>query len=76
LIVDDLKPKMLPATVATANGAIGPAPASFTFDESKLLNAAETPEKKQLLLFQWLASLEKDVSKATQVGLDCRFKSF
>ena len=45
---------------------LGPAPASFTFEEQRILNA-ETLEKKELFLFQWLSSLEKDLLKSNRV---------
>ncbi|KAI9105684.1 armadillo-type protein [Phlyctochytrium arcticum] len=38
-------------------------PASFVFDEDKYAGA-DTPEKKELFLFQWLALLERDLTKS------------
>ena len=37
-------------------------PDSFNFDEEKL-NSLDTVEKRELLLFQWLSTLEKDLIK-------------
>ncbi|KAI8902903.1 armadillo-type protein [Globomyces pollinis-pini] len=39
-------------------------PDSFNFDEQKL-QSLDSVEKKELLLFQWLSTLEKDLMKAT-----------
>ncbi|KAJ3190081.1 hypothetical protein HDU85_000372 [Gaertneriomyces sp. JEL0708] len=36
-------------------------PESFTFDEARFI-AADTPEKKELVLFQWLSFLQRDLS--------------
>ena len=41
-------------------------PVSFLCDDKKI-ETAETPEKKELLLFQWLTGLEKDLMKTNKV---------
>ena len=59
---------MLPTTTPQSNTVVelAPAPTSFHFDEQKI-TMAETSEKKELFLFQWLHSLEKDLSKSSRV---------
>ncbi|KAL5034281.1 hypothetical protein BDV3_003842 [Batrachochytrium dendrobatidis] len=49
----------------SSNAASLSAPASFAFDE-KRLNACDTPERQELLLFQWLSGLEKDLGSTTK----------
>ncbi|KAJ3033026.1 hypothetical protein HDV00_006836 [Rhizophlyctis rosea] len=43
-------------------------PDSFSFDESKLA-AADSEEKKEMYVFQWLTTLEKDLKKAVKSAL-------
>ena len=41
---------------------------SFQYDHQKIF-AGDTPEKKELALFQWLSNLEKDISMSTKEEL-------
>ncbi|KAI8923137.1 armadillo-type protein [Entophlyctis helioformis] len=41
---------------------VSPPPDSFVFDD-KRIEAIEAPEKRELALFQWLSTLEKDLQK-------------
>ncbi len=56
------------AAAVSSSGHPTPVVTSFTFDEQRILSA-ETTEKKELFLFQWLSSLEKDLLKATKVNI-------
>ncbi|KAL2916610.1 hypothetical protein HK105_203722 [Polyrhizophydium stewartii] len=44
------------------------APESFSFDDRRI-ESTEAPEKRELALFQWLSSLEKDLGKTSKDAL-------
>ncbi|KAI8907094.1 armadillo-type protein [Powellomyces hirtus] len=48
---------------AAPSAALPSAPESFTLDEEKI-TAADTTEKKEIYLLQWLSNLERDLNKA------------